>query len=155
MRRLQRAANRSTTPDLARRLVAFAVRCVKDTPLPGGSTFAQRLAGHLGLLEAVQTAEGWLDGRPRHLHLHVDVVTPDSALRAAVHHLYPATRCADAGGTYPDKLGEAAGHACTAASKVRRPPGQTWPTPRALEYQERLLAEMFPGWEQVGCAAAR
>jgi hypothetical protein len=147
-RRLQGAANRCTTLDSARRLIAFAVRSVKHTPLPDGARFAQRPAVHLSLLEVVRMAEGWLSGRPlteRHHHLHVEGVKRGSMVRAAVDHLYLATRCAETAGTNPDKLAEAAGHACTAALKVRRLPLRSWPTPEALDYQERLFAEMFPG----------
>jgi hypothetical protein len=161
--RLQQVATRCTTPDAARRLVAFALRCVKETPLPDGTTLAPRLPKSPSLREVVQMVEGWLAGRPladRHYHLHVDVVrvlcavTPDPAVRAAVHQLYLATRCAEAADTCPEKIGEAAGHAGIAAFKVRRPLGQTWPTPQALDYQERLFAEMFPAAELAGCPAA-
>jgi hypothetical protein len=153
---LQRAANGCTTLECARRFIAFAVRSVKHTPLPDGATFARRIAEHLSLLEVVQMAERWLDGRPpagRHELLHVDAVKPDSAVRSAVHHLYLATRCAETAGTNPDKLGEAAGHACTAAFKVRRPPRKNWPTPEALDYQERLFAEVFAAAEETACPA--
>jgi hypothetical protein len=156
-RRLQYAAITCTTPDVTHRLIAFALRCIKDMPLPGGTTFAQRPhVDHFGLLEVVRVVEWWLGGRPlaqRHRHLHVDVVRPDP-VRSAVHHLLMATLGADTAGANPDKLGEAAGHACTAAFTVRRAVGQTWPTPRALAHQERVFAGMFAGCEQAECPAA-
>jgi hypothetical protein len=161
--RLRQTAARCTTPEAARGLVAFALRCVLDTPLPDGATLAPRLSKSPSLWEVVQMADGWLGGQPlaqEHYHLHVDAaravrrVTPDSAVRAAVHQLYWATRCAEAADTCPGKLAEAAGHASIAAFKVRRPLGHDWPTPQALDYQERLFAEMFLAAEQVACPAA-
>ena len=52
------------------------------------------------------------------------------------------------------KIGEAAGHACTAAFKVWWPRGQPWPTPQALDFQERLLRKMLLAAEQVDYPAA-
>jgi hypothetical protein len=161
---LQQVATRCTTPDFARGLVAFALRCVQDTPLPDGATLAPRLWKFPSLQEVVRMVEAWLDGQPlaeRYHHLNVDDVallvrgdTPDSAVRAAVHQLYLATRCAEAADVYRDKVGEAAGHAVLAAFRVRWPRGQPWPTPQALDYQERLFAKMFLAAEPVECPTA-
>jgi hypothetical protein len=155
--RLRRAANRCATPDSARRLIAFALRCVQEIPLPDGTVLVPWLAEHPSLLEAVKAVERWLGGRPlwgRHPSLHGDLMRaaraapPDSVLRAAcaaVHEIYLATREAVALGDNPDWLRGPASRVVTIAHYVMRPSLRKGPTPRALEYQERLFAEMFSG----------
>jgi hypothetical protein len=143
-----------TTAEQARQLVAFALRCIQGTPLADGLTPASRLQDRPQLLQAVQAVEQWLAGQPlQDLH---DAVTKAAAgagkyeptmvgLRAAcwsAFNLYQAAWSATAVASDQTARNDVAGTVGLAAYHTRRSSDEGITLP-AVEYQERLFAEMF------------
>lgn len=140
-------------PEQVRRLVAFAHRCVRDTPLPGGRTPLSLLNGRSRLQSAVLAVGRWLLGErvERELRaMHDDVfeaalgtgrfLADMTGVRAAcwsVFELYQATAFAASG------EGNAAAALAGSAAALALRCGDEGPSPDAVEFQERLFAETF------------